>query len=102
MSLIDWLVGRAKNTDSGSDTDTVRRIVAQLNGLDPVRARHLAAFAYVLSRVANADLNISDVETKKMIEILQKLGGLPEEQPCSSLKSPTVRTGCSVEPKTFW
>lgn len=80
MSLIDWLVGRAKNTDSTSDTDTVRRIVAQLNRLDPGRARHLAAFAYVLSRVANADLNISDVETKKMIEILQKRGGLPEEQ----------------------
>ena len=80
MSLIDWLTGRAKQAGTASDTETVRRIVAQLNQIDPARARHLAAFAYVLGRVANADLDISDAETKKIVEIVQRLGGLPEEQ----------------------
>jgi len=34
----------------------------------------------VLSRVANADLQISDEETAKIIEILMTRGGLPEDQ----------------------
>lgn len=80
MALLDWLTGRAKHPEARSDSDTVRRIVAELNRLDPARAKHLAAFAYVLGRVANADLEISDAETKKIVEIVQKLGGLPEEQ----------------------
>jgi len=62
------------------DTETVRRIVGELDRLDRARARFLAAFAYVLSRVAAADLNISDVETDKMVEIVQRLGHIPEEQ----------------------
>ena len=80
MSLFDWLTGRAKQGGTASDTETVRRIVAKLNRLDPARARHLAAFAYVLSRVANADLQISDEETAKIVEILMTRGGLPEDQ----------------------
>ena len=68
---------------SGSDhgeTDTVRRIVGELDRLDQSQARFLAAFAYVLSRVAAADLDISDVETEKMVDIVQHLGHGPEEQ----------------------
>jgi uncharacterized tellurite resistance protein B-like protein len=80
MALLDWLTGRAKHPEARSDSDTVRRIVAELNRLDPARAKHLAAFAYVLGRVAYADLDISDAETKKIVEIVQKIGGLPEEQ----------------------
>jgi uncharacterized tellurite resistance protein B-like protein len=80
MSLLDWLNGRAKEPDGAGDTATVRRIVGELNRLEPERARHLAAFAYVLGRVANADLQISDVETRKIVEIVRRLGGLPEEQ----------------------
>jgi len=62
------------------DTETVRRIVGELDRLDRARARYLAAFAYVLSRVAAADLDISEVETDKMVEIVQRLGHIPEEQ----------------------
>lgn len=80
MALLDWLTGRAAQADPASDTDTVRRIVAKLNQIDPARARRLAAFAYVLSRAANADLQISDVETAKIVEFLMKHGGLPEDQ----------------------
>jgi uncharacterized tellurite resistance protein B-like protein len=58
----------------------VRRIVGELDKLEPDRARYLAAFAYVLSRVAAADLDISEVETARMIELVQRLGHLPEAQ----------------------
>ena len=62
------------------DTDTVRRIVGELEALEPTRARFLAAFAYVLGRVAHADSDICANETDAMCEVLQKLGHLPEAQ----------------------
>jgi uncharacterized tellurite resistance protein B-like protein len=81
MGLLDFLRGEAAKKPAGhGDTETVRRIVGELDKLDPARARHLAAFAYVLSRVAGADLIISEVETEKIVEILQRVGQLPEEQ----------------------
>ena len=81
MGLLDWIRGEAaRKPRTPGDTDTVRRIVAELDKLEPARARHLAAFAYVLSRVASADLHISDVEMRKIVEILQRVGRLPEEQ----------------------
>src|SRR5262245_61067939 len=80
MSILDWLKGDSRKPDTQGDTATVRRIVGELNRLPPDRARHLAAFAYVLSRVAGADLNISDVEMKKIVEIVQRVGHLPEDQ----------------------
>ena len=80
MSIIDFLKRTSSEPEGRGDTDTVRRIVGELNKLEPARARHLAAFAYVLSRVANADLEISEVETRKIVEIIQRLGHLPEQQ----------------------
>ena len=71
---------KAEAESNHGDTETVRRIVGELNRLDRARARFLAAFAYVLSRVAAADLDISEVETEKMVEIVQRLGHIPEEQ----------------------
>ena len=67
-------------TDSGSQTDTVRKIVKALDELEPVRAKYIAAFAYILSRVARADMNISDAETRKMEQLVVGLSGLSEEQ----------------------
>jgi uncharacterized tellurite resistance protein B-like protein len=54
--------------------------VRELDKLDPDRARYLAAFAYVLSRVAGADQHVSEVETAKMIELVQRFGHLSEAQ----------------------
>lgn len=62
------------------DTETVKRIVSELEALEPDRARFLAAFAYVLSRVAHADSHFSEDETEKMREIVQTLGHLPDAQ----------------------
>lgn len=65
---------------ASGDTDTVRRIVVELERLVPALARYLAAFAYVLSRVAAADLHISAAETDEMVEIVKRLEHFPEEQ----------------------
>jgi uncharacterized tellurite resistance protein B-like protein len=81
MGIRDWLFGGPTPRSSPQgDTETVRRIVAELDKLEPSRARYLAAFAYVLSRVARADLHVSDVETRRIIEILQRDGHLPAAQ----------------------
>ena len=48
--------------------------------MDPERARAVAAFAYVLGRVAHADLDISASETAAMERLVMKHGGLPEDQ----------------------
>ena len=84
MSILEWLRSRRLIGPSGSsaqgDTETVRRIVNELDKLEPQRARYLATFAYVLSRVAGADLHISDEETTKMVDLLQRTGQLPEAQ----------------------
>src|SRR5688572_12303722 len=81
MSIFDWFQAvRSNAAVQPGDTDTVRRIVSELEHLDADRARYLAAFAYVLSRVAGADLHISDVETAKMIDVLERVGHLPEAQ----------------------
>jgi uncharacterized tellurite resistance protein B-like protein len=63
---------------AAAETATVRRIVARLEELPPAEARHLAAFAYVMSRAAHADLEISDAETAAMERYVVELGGLDE------------------------
>ncbi len=62
------------------ETDSVRRIARELAKLPPERARFLAAFAYVLGRVADADLDISEAESRAMERIIERFGGVPEEQ----------------------
>lgn len=72
--------GTAAAGATAGETETVRKIVARLEALPPERARFLAAFAYTLSRVAHADLDISPEESRKMEELVMEVGGLPEEQ----------------------
>jgi len=64
--------------DPSGDTATVRRIVAKLDAMPPQQARLLASAAYILARAANADLDVSDVETAAMEDALQRTGGLDE------------------------
>lgn len=63
-----------------SDTETVRRIVREVDRLAPAEGRYIAAFAFVLSRVANSDMKISDEETLRMEEVVREAGGLTEAQ----------------------
>lgn len=67
-------------TEPVSDTETVRRISREIDRLDPSEARYLAAFAFVLARVANSDMVISEDEARRMEEIVRDVGGLTEAQ----------------------
>jgi uncharacterized tellurite resistance protein B-like protein len=82
MGILDFLGwGKADAPRASSaETDTVRKIAAELERLPPDRARHLAAFAYLLGRVAHADMEISADETREMERIVRETGELPEEQ----------------------
>lgn len=64
---------------SAAETETVRKIVQRLDQLSEEQARYIAAFAYLLSRAARADLDVSPDETAVMERIVMKEGGLPEE-----------------------
>ena len=63
-----------------SAADTIRKISDSLDKLEPSEAKYIASFAYVLGRVAHADLDISDEEVREMERIVQELGNLSEEQ----------------------
>ena len=84
MSLLRFLGlgGEEKEArqESQSETETVRKIAARLERLDPEMARYLAAFAYVLARIAHADLSIDAEETAAMEEIVAKVADLAPEE----------------------
>jgi uncharacterized tellurite resistance protein B-like protein len=80
MSLLRFLgLGNTKDTSTG-DTARVRRIVDALERMEPDAARRLARFAYVLGRVARADLAVTADETRAMERIVMERGGLSEAQ----------------------
>jgi uncharacterized tellurite resistance protein B-like protein len=62
------------------DTETVRRIAGQLAALPIDRARFLAAFAYILTRAAASDLDISDLESRAIERLVAEYGDLPDAQ----------------------
>ncbi len=62
------------------DTDTVRRIAAQLDALPMEQRKFIGGFAYVLGRAAQADLDISDAEVSFMERTLIDVAGLSEAQ----------------------
>lgn len=79
MSLLRFLgLGgdTAEARRESRETDTVRRIAAELEKKDPAEAKFLATFAYVLARVAHADLHIDETETDAMLGILEEVGAL--------------------------
>jgi uncharacterized tellurite resistance protein B-like protein len=81
MSLFHLLRQRLGESEkSSNETETVRNITRALDRMEPDRAKFIAAFAYLLGRVARADLNVSREETQVMERIIVERGGLPEEQ----------------------
>ena len=81
MSILELLgLHRGGPRGVAGDTETVRRIVGELESLPLEDARYVAAFAFILARVAHADLEISAEETRRMAKILSHLGHLSTEQ----------------------
>jgi uncharacterized tellurite resistance protein B-like protein len=81
MSILRFLkLDQERDEAQSAETETVRKITRELDALDPEQAKYVAAFAYILSRVARADMRISPAETQTMERIVSGLGKLPEEQ----------------------
>ena len=91
MSIRSFL-GLPEQHAPAGDTETVRKVVEALDHLEPERARFIAAFGYILGRVANADLKITPEETRAMEQIIMERGGLPEEQALIVVQTAKTRT----------
>jgi len=79
--------GLAPATDTmEGDTETVRRIVRELESMDPARARQLASFAYLLSRVAGADSEVTEAEDQRMEQLIFDYGELTRAQAVLALQ----------------
>jgi tellurite resistance protein len=62
------------------DSESIRRISDELEALPVEQRRYVAGFAYVLARVAHADLEVSDVELGYMEHAVVEIGHLSEAQ----------------------
>jgi len=58
----------------------LRETLEALEHFEPDRARYLAAFAYLLGRVAHADRHVSDEETSAMEALVGEHGQLSPDQ----------------------
>ena len=58
----------------------LRETLQALDHLEPERARYLAAFAYLLGRVAHADQDVSAEETRAMEALVLEQGQLSQDQ----------------------
>jgi uncharacterized tellurite resistance protein B-like protein len=67
-------------TDADAEAEVIRRISAQLDAMPEDRARYLAGFAYILSRAALADMNVTDAETAQMEQTVVEVGAIPEAE----------------------
>jgi uncharacterized tellurite resistance protein B-like protein len=66
--------------DESAGDEVLRNVVDALTRLEPERARHLAAFAYLLGRVAHADQHVSPEETRAMEDHVVAEGQIPRDQ----------------------
>ncbi len=81
MSWLAKLFGTSDGEIDGvRSSPSVRRIAGVLDGWEPDRAHHVAAFACVLARVAGADLEVDEEEIRVMEQRLVQVGGLDPEE----------------------
>jgi uncharacterized tellurite resistance protein B-like protein len=79
MSLLDWLgISSARARDP--EAEVVHRISHQLDSMDPAEARHLSLFAFLLARVAHADLVVHPAEVGEMEGMVATHGHLSPSQ----------------------
>ena len=76
-SIRAWL---GIQTDQEQDFAPLRQTLDALEHLEPDRARVLAAFAYLLGRVADADQHVSSAETRAMEGLVQEQGAITQDQ----------------------
>ena len=80
MSFLARFLGMSPRDPHSQEPKAIQSLLGPLDDLDADQARYLAAFAYVLSRVAAADRVIADSELEQMRRILIDEGALPTDQ----------------------
>ena len=73
MSFWKWLGVGGDTPDAGNRLEGIESTLA---GLGAERARHLACFAYILTRPARADHQVTDGEAARMQEIVVNHAGV--------------------------
>jgi uncharacterized tellurite resistance protein B-like protein len=76
-SIRAWL---GVDTPEKHEFEPLRETLEALDHLEPQRARYLAAFAYLLGRVAQADQHVSPEETGAMEALVREHGQLSQDQ----------------------
>jgi uncharacterized tellurite resistance protein B-like protein len=76
-SIWSWL---GLNSREPQESAVLRDVIGALDRLEPERARYVARFAYLLGRVAHADLQASAEETARMERLVREEGHLTPEQ----------------------
>ncbi len=76
-SIRAWL---GLDTPQKQEFAPLRETLEALDHLEPDRARFLAAFAYLLGRVAQADQQVSAEETQAMEGLVRDQGALRQDQ----------------------
>jgi uncharacterized tellurite resistance protein B-like protein len=81
VSLLRFFLGIGEDgKETDSESESVRRIAAELHDMPEDRAHYLAAFAYVLARAANADFRVDDTEVEAMMRATSSLTGVGEAE----------------------
>jgi uncharacterized tellurite resistance protein B-like protein len=80
-------------TDSEDHGDVIGRIAGELEQLGPERARYVASFAFVLSRIANADHHVRPDEVAAMERLVVERAGLPPDQAALVVEMATTEQG---------
>ena len=78
MSIFTWLTSLAAESAPADAGGALQAILQELNALPRERAERLASIAFILSRVARADLEVHDAEVRALQDILGKEVDLTE------------------------
>ena len=80
MGIFEFIFKKEGPPVEARENSSIRKIIEELEHFPPQDAKYIAAFAYLLGRVAHADLNISSEETQRMEDILRDFAHLAADQ----------------------
>jgi uncharacterized tellurite resistance protein B-like protein len=78
MSLWKWL--GLDGAGGGPEFDSLQEIESALGELTPARRRYVACFAYILTRSARADQQVTDAEGAEMQRLVSEHAAITAEQ----------------------
>ena len=77
MSIWTWLgLGTRHVAEEPDGLDAIQKVLASLK---PARARYIACFAYILTRSARADHQVTDAEVREMERLVAARAGIAVE-----------------------